>query len=64
MDDEFLTPIATQPEDLYADLREQTAVARLSEGLLAFAGADFAAAPMDELEPSDPTLGDPAVAAP
>jgi hypothetical protein len=50
MDDEFPPPIAMQPEDLYADLREQTEVTRLSEGLLAFVGADFAAPAGDEPE--------------
>ncbi len=63
MDDEFTPPIAMQPEDLYDDLREQTAVARLSEGLLAYAGAGFAAAPADDVEP-DALAGEPAGAAP
>ena len=62
MDDEFTPPIAMQPEDLYADLREQTEVTRLSEGLLAFVGADFAAPIDDEPERTEETAS--ALAAP
>jgi hypothetical protein len=53
MDDDFTPPIAIQPEDLYDDLREQMAVTRLSEGLLAFVDADFATPIDDEPESSD-----------
>jgi hypothetical protein len=64
MNDEFTPPIAQQPEDLYDDLRAQTEVTRLSEGLLAYAGADFAAAPADDAAPDDALPVEPAVAAP
>ena len=51
MDDEPHAPIVTQPEDLFDDLREQTTVARLAEGLLCYADPSFAsAAPADDLE--------------
>lgn len=51
MDDELRTPITTQPEDLFDDLREQTAVTRLAEGLLCYTDPSFAsAAPADDLE--------------
>ncbi len=43
-DDETAIPIITQPEDLFDDLREQTIVARLAEGLLCYSDPSFASA--------------------
>lgn len=51
MDDEQGTPVTTQPEDLFDDLRDQTAITRLAEGLLCYTDPCFAsAAPADDLE--------------
>ncbi len=44
MDDEMRIPIATNAEDLFDDLREQTAVARLAEGLLRYTDPGLASA--------------------
>jgi len=44
MDDEMRIPIATNAEDLFDDLREQTAVARLAEGLLRYTDPVLASA--------------------
>jgi hypothetical protein len=48
MDDELRTPITTQPEDLFVDLREQTAVARLAEGLLCYTDPGLASVAPDD----------------
>lgn len=54
MDDELMTPIATAPEDLFAELREQTTVTLLSGGLLRYTDPSFAsAAPFEETETED-----------
>lgn len=54
MDDELHTPITIQPEDLFDDLREQTVVARLAEGLLCYADPSLAStAPDDDREASE-----------
>jgi hypothetical protein len=45
MDDELGTPIIVEPEDLFDDLREQTAVTRLAEGLLRYSDPSFAPTP-------------------
>jgi hypothetical protein len=51
MEDELTTPITTAAEDLFADLRAQTAVTLLSEGLLRYTDPSFAAtAPVEEPE--------------
>ena len=51
MDDEMMTPITTAAEDLFAELREQTAVTLLSGGLLRYTDPSFAAtAPMEETD--------------
>ena len=53
MEDESITPITTAPEDLFAELREQTTVTLLSEGLLCYADPSFAPAAVPEELESD-----------
>ena len=56
MEDETITPITTVAEDLFAELREQTTVMMLSEGLLRYTDPSFAATtPMEEPE-TNPSL--------
>ncbi len=54
MEDEIYIPIITQPEVLFADLREQMIVTRLTEGLLCLTDPSFAPGdPGDEQDPLD-----------
>lgn len=51
MEDELTTPITSAPEDLFAELREQTTVTLLSGGLLRYTDPSFASAgPAEELD--------------
>jgi hypothetical protein len=51
MEDELTIPITTAAEDLFTELREQTTVSLLSEGLLRYTDPSFAtAAPPEESE--------------
>jgi hypothetical protein len=59
MDDEMNTPIAVAPEDLFDDLREQTIVARLAEGLLCYTDPSLAATAAGD----NPEAGDAILAA-
>ncbi len=44
MEDELTTPMTTAPEDLFVELREQTNVTLLSEGLLRYSDPSFVSA--------------------
>ena len=49
MEEEILTPSITEPEEFFAELREQTTITLLSEGLLRYTDLSFAsAAPTEE----------------
>ena len=49
MDDELFTPNITQPEELFPELREQTTVMLLAEGLLRYTDPSFAfSSPVEE----------------
>jgi hypothetical protein len=51
MEDELATPITAAPEDLFAELREQTVMTLLSGGLLRYTDPSFAsAAPTEDPE--------------
>ena len=54
MDDEMRFSITTHPEDFFDDLRKQTAMTRLAEGILCYTDPSFAsAASADEPEVND-----------
>jgi hypothetical protein len=53
MEDELMPPITTAAEDLFDDLRDQTTVTLLSEGLLRYTDPSFAATPSAEELESD-----------
>lgn len=53
MDDEIPSPPITEPEDFFDELREQTTMTLLSEGLLRYTDPSFASAPPDDEQEAD-----------